>query len=209
MASGKECEDISLAEIIITETLTTMGFFLLDSPSKSRIQASFSNSRVFIGDNVNIECVSDGNPNPYYTWKFNSTDLMSSDKYTFSVNNSALSFTVTDITDSGYYQCVASNYFKGKLFNSLSNVTITVQERNKLEHLLKMDKTCNGSPCSSVQNCVIKDRRAVCLVNIWIVIAIIFIIITFIFGMTTLSFILLRRTQQLKTINNTNEMDMG
>lgn len=156
-----------------------------------------------------MECISDGNPNPFYTWKFNSTDLMSSDKYTFSVNNSALSFTVTDFTDSGYYQCVASNYIKGKQFNSSSNVTITVQERNKLEHLLRIDKTCNESPCSSVQNCVVKDGRSFCLVNIWIVIAIVFIIITFILGMTTLSFILLRRTQQLKTIKNTNEMDMG
>lgn len=193
---------------MITEILTSM-FFLSDSPSKSRIQASFLNSRVLIGDNVNIECISDGNPNPFYAWTFNSTDLMSSDKYIFSVNNSTLSFTVTDITDSGYYQCVASNYIKGKQFNSSSNVTITVQERNKLEHQLKMDKTCNESPCSSLQNCVIKDGRAFCLVNIWIVIAIVFIITTFIFGMTTLSFILLRRTQQLKTINNTNEMDMG
>lgn len=184
-------------------------FFLSDSPSKSRIQASFSNSRVLIGDHVNMKCISDGNPYPYYTWKFNFTDLMSSDKYNFSVNNSTLSFTVTNIADSGYYQCVASNYIKGKLFNSSSIITLTAQEKNEEKFSLEMEKTCNGkNPCSSTESCVIENGRAFCSVNIWIVIAIVFIIITCILGMTTLSLILLRRTR-LKTISNTDEMGMG
>lgn len=179
----------------------------LDSSINTTIEASFSNSRVFIGDHVEMKCTADGNPNPYYTWIFNLTDIMSSVQYTFSVNNSTLSFTVTDITDSGSYQCVASNYIKGKLFNSSSIVTLTAQCINEEKYLVELEKTCN--PCSSTESCVVKNGRAFCSVNIWIVIAIVFIVITFLLGMTTLRFIWLRRTQGLKTVNNTDTVDMG
>lgn len=154
-----------------------------------------------------MKCTADGNPNPNYTWKFNLTDIMSSVKYTFSVNNSTLSFTVTDITDSGYYQCVASNYFIGTLFNSSSIVILTVQEINEEKYSVELGKTCN--PCSSTESCVIENGRVICSLNIWIVIAIVFIIITFLLGMTTLIFIWLRRTQRLKIVNNTDTVDMG
>lgn len=184
-----------------------MFWIFLDSSSITTIEASFSNSRVFIGDHVEMKCTADGNPNPNYTWKFNLTDIVSSVKYNFSVNNSTLSFTVTDITDSGYYQCVASNYFKGTLFNSSFIVTLTAQEINEEKYSVELGKTCN--PCSSTESCVIENGRAICSLNIWIVIAIVFLIITFLLGMTTLRFIWLRKTQRLKTVDNTDTMDMG
>lgn len=184
-----------------------MFWIFLDSSSNTTIEASFSNSRVFIGDHVEMKCTADGNPNPYYTWKFNLTDIMSSVKYTFSVNNSTLSFTVTDITDSGHYQCVASNCINGKLLNSSSIVTLTTQGINEEKYSAELEKTC--IPCSSTQSCVIENGRAFCSVNIWIVIAIVFIILTILLGMTTLRFIWLRRTQRLKTVNNTDTVDMG
>lgn len=184
-----------------------MFWIFLDSSSNTKIEASFSNSRVFIGDHIVMKCTADGNPNPIYTWKFNLTDIMSSVKYTLSVNNSTLSFTVTDITDRGYYQCVASNYFKGTLFNSSSIVTLTAQEINEEKYSVELENTCN--PCSLTESCVIENGRAICSVNIWIVIAIVFIIITVLFGMTTLRFIWLRRSQRLKTVNNTDTVDMG
>lgn len=90
-----------------------------------------------IDDVVNIKCLSDGNPSPNYSWKFNQTEIGSNDKFTISADKTELSFTVTNITDSGYYKCVASNNVNGKLFNSSSNVTLTVQEIIKEEDLLE------------------------------------------------------------------------
>lgn len=162
-----------------------------------------------IDDVVNIKCLSDGNPNPNYTWKFNQTEIGSNAKYNISVDKTELSFTVTNITDSGYYQCVASNIVNGKLFNSSSNVTLTVQEIIKEEDLLEKEKNCNENLCSSVQNCVVKDGRTFCLVNIWTVIAIVFIIITLTLFTATLTLILLRRAKRLKMVNNADETDMG
>lgn len=156
-----------------------------------------------------MECKSEGNPNPSYTWKYNLQDLLSDGKYSFSADKSELSITITNITDTGNYQCMASINFKRQLFTSSSSVTLTVQEKSNGAYMFELEKTCIEISCSTVQNCVVQNGRAFCSVNIWIVIAILFIIITFILCATTLSFILLSRTQRLKTLNNSEEIDMG
>lgn len=154
-----------------------------------------------------MKCISDGNPHPNYTWKFNLTEIMNDAKYTFSANKSGLSFTITNITDSGNYQCVASNNFKGKSFFSSSNVTLSVQWKSNGANPVEPEKTCTENSCSTFQNCVLKNGRAFCSINIWIVIAIVFIGVTLICATTTL--ILLTKAQRKKSSPNTNDMDMG
>lgn len=56
---------------------------------------------------------------------------------------------------------------------------------------------------------MVKNGLAFCSLNIWIVIAIVFIIITLILCTTTLSLILLRKAKRLKAVNNAEETDMG
>lgn len=180
-----------------------------DGPSTTRIKSFFSLSDLHIGDLVKFECISDGNPNPIYTWMFNSTNIVSGDKYNFSVNKSELSFIITNITDTGYYQCVASNNFNGRPFNSSSNVTLLVQQIRHEDIGLEFVQSCPQNPCLPVQNCVVKNGSAYCSVNVWIVIAIVFIVITLILGPTTLGFILSRRNQRLKRVNTTEDVDMG
>lgn len=154
-----------------------------------------------------MKCISDGNPQPNYTWKFNLTEIMNDAKYNFSANKSRLSFTITSITESGYYQCVVSNNFKGKSFFSSSNVTLTVEGKSNGANPVELKITCIENSCSTFQNCVLKNGRAFCSINIWIVIAIVFIGVTLICGTTTL--ILLTKAQRKKTSPNTNDMDMG
>lgn len=132
-----------------------------------------------------MKCKSEGNPNPNYTWKYNLQDLLSDGKYIFSADKSELSITITNITDSGNYQCMASINFKGQLFTRSSSVTLTVQEKSNGAYTVELEKTCIDISCSTVQNCVVQNGRAFCSVNIWIVIAILFIIITFILCATT------------------------
>lgn len=201
----KEWEEHLLTKFIKTE-IQVLIFFFTDGPSHTIIEPSFSNSRAFVGDHFNIKCLSNGNPHPKYTWTFNLTEIVSDVKYTFFANKSGLSFTITNTTDSGNYQCVASNYIKGQWFFSYSNVTLTVQEKRNGAYPVEPEKTCIANSCSTVRNCVVKNGRAFCSVNIWIVIAIVFIIITLILCTTT---ILLSRIQRLKTVNNSEEIDMG
>lgn len=165
--------------------------------------------QLLIGNSVILECISDGNPNPNYTWKFNHSNIGQNTKFNISADKSMLSFTVTNFSDSGLYQCVAYNYIKGNLFNSSSNVTITVRERHEEEYSLEMEKKCLENSCLLIQNCILRNGRAFCSVNIWIVIAVVFISLSLILGTTTMSLIFARRTQKKNTVSITEEVDMG
>lgn len=149
---------------------------------------------------VTLKCLSDGNPNPNYTWKFNHTDISSNAKYNISVDKTELSFTITNISDSGFYQCVTSNNVSGKLFKSSSNVTLKVQEQIKDEHLLEGEQQCLENSCLFLQSCISRNGSAVCSVNIWAVISIVFIILTLILGTTSVSLFFLRIIHRRKTI---------
>lgn len=170
-------------------------FFVTDGPSTTRIKSFFQLSDLYIGDPVKFKCISDGNPNPTYTWIFNFTDIESNGKYIFSANKSELSFNITNITDSGYYQCVASNYFKGKTFNSSSNVTLTFKEKRHEDIVFEFIQNCLDNPCSLIHNCISRNGSAYCSLNIWSVITFVFITLTLIFGTACISLTLSRRRQ--------------
>lgn len=173
-----------------------------DGPSNTTIKPSFSNSRAFVGDHVNIKCTSDGNPHPNYTWKFNSTEIVNDAKYNFSANKSRLFFTITNITDSGYYQCMTSINFKEKSFFSSSNITLTVEKKeNEVDS--SFIQPCSVNTCLLIENCIMKNGRENCYINIWSVIAFFFIALTFILCTMTISLVFSRKKQQRK--NNYNK----
>lgn len=164
-----------------------------DAPSNTTI--SISSTNLIVGDIAELDCVSDGNPSPNYTWIFNFTEVVTSTKYSLSGNNSKLTFT-TDITDNGNYQCVSSNFFKGHMFNSSSYVVLTIQEKSEETNPLNMEPTCSKKSCSLIQSCVSRNGRANCSLNIWSIIAFIFIALTVISGATCVSLILSRKPRR-------------
>lgn len=147
-----------------------------------------------------MECTSDGNPNPNYTWKLNFSEIVSDAKYTFSANESLLCFTVTNTSDSGYYQCLASNDINGQ--NSSFNVTLTVQEKNKVTDQSYIEQPCSENSCLLIENCIMKNGSENCSINIWSVISFLFIALTFILCTMTISLVLSRKKQQRKDTYN-------
>lgn len=143
-----------------------------------------------------MKCSADGNPSPKYTWKFNFTDAVSTAKFNFSANKSGLSFTITNITDGGFYQCVASIFFKGKWLNSSSNVNLTVEEKRNDGDPSFIDQPCSENPCLFIESCIITNESENCSINIWSVVALLFIALTLIFCMLNISLILSRNKQQ-------------
>lgn len=132
----------------------------------------------------------------------NLTEIVNSSKYSISgYNNNKLSFT-TDIADSGCYTCVSSNYFKGKLFNSSTYIMLNVEEKNLDDHLSDMKSSCSKPSCSFIQSCVLRNGSALCSLNIWSIIAFLFIALTAISGAACVRLILSRNTRQ--NSNQTN-----
>uniref|UniRef100_A0A8W8NL16 Ig-like domain-containing protein n=2 Tax=Magallana gigas TaxID=29159 RepID=A0A8W8NL16_MAGGI len=181
---------------------------VLYGPSNTRVNSFDLNAPLFIKDSVILECISDGNPNPIYAWKFNHSSIGNNSKFNISADKSKLSFTVTNISDSGLYQCVAYNYIKGNMFNSSSNVTITVQERHEEDNAMEIEKTCLENPCLFIQNCIMRNGSAFCSINIWAVVAIAFIFLTLILGTITLMLII-SKANHIKRINRKKRMDIG
>lgn len=171
-------------------------FLFTDGTTYATIEATDFNFS--IDDIVNLKCISDGNPNPNYTWTFNQTEIRRNAKYNISIDKTELSFTVKNITDSGFYQCVASNYIEGRRFNSSSNVTLIVKLEEK--YPLEIKQQCLENSCFFLQSCISRNGTAICSVNIWAVVAIVFIILTLIFGTTCVSLIFSRKTVQRKNI---------
>lgn len=151
---------------------------------------------------MKFECISEGNPNPNYTWMFNFTEVVNDGKYIFSTNKSELSFTITNITDSGFYQCVATNYFNGKTFNSSNVTSLSVQEKKREDIVNTFAQKCPENQCSLIQSCIPRNGSAYCSLNIWSVIAFVFITLTLIFGTTCISLTLSRRRQKKNTFKN-------
>lgn len=182
----------------IINNTNSPNYLFIDSTTNATIKAS---DLIFsIDDIVYLKCVSDGNPNPNYTWKFNGTEIRRNAKYNISDDWTKLSFTVTNITDNGFYQCVASNNISGQWFNSSSNVTVTVQESKEEENAMKIKRTCLEKSCFFLQSCISRNGTAICSVNIWAVVSIVFITLTLIFGTTCVSLLFSRKTVQRKNI---------
>lgn len=132
----------------------------------------------------------------------NLTEIVNSSKYSISGdNNNKLSFT-TDLADSGCYTCVSSNNVKGKRFNSSTYIMLNVKEKHVDEHLSDIKSICSRTSCSLIQSCILRNGSAFCSLNIWSVIAFIFIALTAISGAACVSLLLSRKTRQM--INQTN-----
>lgn len=176
-------------------------FFVLstDAPFNTRINTSRRN--YYVGENAHLECISDGNPSPNYRWMFNLSEIVNSSKYSISGDKSKISFTL-HITDNGYYQCVASNILRDQVFNSSYNVTLTVQEKNVDPSSSDIKSTCSRTSCLFIQSCTLRYGGAICSLNIWSVIALVFIALTVISGAASVSLIISRKPQ--KKINQTN-----
>lgn len=172
-------------------------FFTLstDAPFNTTIVTSRTN--YYVGENADLKCISDGNPSPNYKWMFNFTEIINSSKYSISDDKSKLLFTL-HITDNGNYQCVSSNEFGGNVIN----VMLTVQEKNVDPSSSDMKSTCSRTSCLFIQSCTLRNGSSICSLNIWSVIAFVFIALTIISGAACVSLILSRKPR--KKINQTN-----
>lgn len=152
---------------------------------------------------MKFKCISEGNPDPNYTWTFNFTDIVSDGKYNFSAYKSELSFTITNFTDSGNYQCVASNDFNRKTFNSSSNIiSLSVQEKHHEDIGYDFVQNCPENPCLLIESCLPRNGSAYCSLNIWSVITFVFITLTLIFGTACISLSVSRRKPKKSVYKN-------
>ena len=168
-----------------------------DGPSKVSVEKHPNQSHYYVEGRIRLECISDGNPKPTFRWKFNNTDIMENRKYTFNSGNATVEFTIYYLNESGNYQCYVENYVNEKYMSKNDSVTLIVKEPSTTSKP-SATESCVEETCSFMEECYINDETAVCSMDAWKIVSFVFITLSLILGITTLSLYLLLRIRKRK-----------
>nr|XP_022338155.1 peroxidasin homolog isoform X2 [Crassostrea virginica] len=168
---------------------------ILYGPSKISFELRPNKTNYYVTDVIKLTCNSDGNPKPTFRWKFNSTDIMENRKYTFLSENATVQFTIQYLNESGNYQCYVENFVNEKYMNKSEYVALIVVEPSTTPQPIATE-SCVEDTCSFMETCYTNDDTAVCSLHIWKLISFVFITLSLILGMATLSLCLLLRIRK-------------
>ena len=163
--------------------VSTAPCMLSDGPTNLSIENSPQIHSFYVGDKIRLTCSSEGNPRPTFQWTFNFTEIVGGEKYYLSDQDTTLEFNTDNITDSGYYGCFASNSINGNLYNSNYTIMLIVQEKDIYSSTVRI--SCVNIKCSSIEKCTTKDNIAICSVDMWTIVAFLFISCSLVLGTTT------------------------
>lgn len=158
-----------------------------DGPDMPAVTMKPSKSVYSGGDSLMIECSTDSNPPPVFTWSLLYENKLEEQIERF-FNKSKVVFESLQPTDSGNYTCTATNTARPK-YSKMNSVSVFVAISD-----------CDY--CGYTEICQHNNGRNGCVFNIWIPIAVVFIITCAIFAVTSIILIILRRITQESTETN-------
>ncbi|XP_055996651.1 inactive tyrosine-protein kinase 7-like [Ostrea edulis] len=166
-------------------------------PSKLTIFLT-PNKKLYVGDGLQLTCISDGNPPPRIKWKFHPDNCTNSTE-TFQSSNGTLKIYQLKLEDSGVFCCLASNTY-GENYQSILQIYITVWD------IVIPKPTCAASPCGITEICNETHGKVVCTVNNWVAVAFVSVLLATGFCVTTIV-LLCRRRQLNKKATNDEEYE--
>lgn len=150
-----------------------------------------------VGDPLTIQCTTDSYPPPVFTWSFRPDNKskeipIEHDK----INNNKLEFVSVQTNNAGTYTCTVKNTVKP----GYPNITFFVSVYVKISE--EIYTGCDQ--CGYIETCQQNNEKTVCIVNIWMPIAVICILLSAAFAVSSTVMIMQRkRTQKSIATNNT------
>lgn len=148
-----------------------------------------------VGDPLIIQCTSDSNPPPVFTWSFwpyNKSEEMSIIEH--SNKTTKIVFDRIQTKNAGTYTCTVINTARPSYPNMTSFVSVYVKNTER------MFTGCEQ--CGYIETCQQSYERTVCNFNIWVPITVIFILLSIAFVVSSSVLIIKWKTTHKSTPTN-------
>lgn len=148
-----------------------------------------------IGDPLTINCTTDSNPPPVFTWSFlpyNKSEEMPIEQ---SNKNAMLVFDRIQTKNAGTYTCTVINTARPHYPNMTSFVSVSVKNSETIKSV------CDQ--CGYFKTCQQNSEITVCIVDIWVPVAFVFILLSTAFAIS--SIVLIVQRKKSKEIIPTNQ----
>lgn len=164
-----------------------------DGPDKPKVTLIPNKSVYTVGDFLTMQCTSDSNPPPVFTWSFKPHNKSGDTRIEYSQNKSKLVFHSLKTENAGTYTCTVNN-----ATNNL-NMTSFV-----FVHVKNSERIYTGcDQCGYTETCQQSNEKTICIVNIWMPIAVVCILLSAAFAVSSIVMIRQRkRTQESTATNN-------
>lgn len=148
-----------------------------------------------VGDFLTIQCSSGSNPPPVFTWSFNPQNKSGDNRIGYSNDKSKLVFERIQTENAGNYTCTVNNTERPGYPTMTSFVSVYV--------LNSEGKYSDCNQCGYIETCQQTNEKTVCSSNFWVPIAVVFILLSAAFAVSSIVMIMQRkRTQESTATNN-------
>lgn len=165
-----------------------------DGPDKPTITLTPHKTIYFIGDPLTVQCITESNPPPVFTWIFKPHNRSRDTRIEYSNNKSKKVFSSLKAEDSGIYVCMVNNSARPHILNSSANVSV-VPKISEREY-----SGCNQ--CGYMETCQQSNEKTVCVSNFWMPIAVAFILLSAAFAVSSIVMVKQRKKTQESTATN-------
>lgn len=167
-----------------------------DGPDKPTINLTPHKTIYSIGDPLTIQCITKSNPPPVFTWIFKPHDKSGDTRVEYSNDKSKKMFSSLKAEDSGIYICMVNNSARPHILNSSANINVSVVPKiSEREY-----SGCNQ--CGYMETCQQSNEKTVCVYNFWMPIAVVCILLSTAFAVSSIVMVKQRKKTQESTATN-------
>lgn len=149
----------------------------------------------FVGDPLTIQCTTYSNPPPVFTWSFRPYNKSEEKQIEHSNENFKLEFDSVQTENSGTYICTVNNTARPNTPNMTSSVSVYVKKSERI--------SSDCDQCGYIETCKQSGEKTVCVVNIWMPIAVVCILLSAAFAVASTVMIMQRKRTKESIATNT------
>lgn len=172
--------------------LSWTSYFKTDGPDNPSVTLTPKKSMYSIGDSLTIHCKTDSYPLPFFSWSFqphNESKRRPIERFS---NISKIELKSLKPEDSGHYTCIVINLARTNSTNKTSSISVYVENSEKM-YIAGCDQ------CGYIETCQQSERSIVCSPNMWVPIAVVFILLSATFAFSSIVLLMQRKGMRENT----------